>query len=251
MPALIFGVAVGNALHGVPFRFDDTMRMTYDGNLFGLLNPFALLCGLVSVAMLTMHGSTFLAAKADDPVGERAASIGRIAAAATIVLFALGGLWLALGVDGYAITSTLAPDGPSNPLLKTVAIEHGAWLKNYALHRGFLAAPIVGFVGAMLAIAMLAMRRDGLAFLASSISTAGIVATVGASTFPFLLPSSLAPNASLTIWDASSSQLTLMIMLVATGIFLPIILAYTAFVFRVLRGRVMQSYVTQNSKTAY
>ncbi len=251
VPALIFGVALGNALRGVPFRFDDTMRMTYEGNLFGLLNPFALLCGLTSVAMLTMQGSTFLAAKADDPVGERAASIGRIAAAATIVLFALGGLWLAIGVDGYAITSTLTPDGPSNPLLKTVAIEHSAWLKNYALYRGFLAAPILGFVGAVLAIAMLAMRRDGLAFLASSISTAGIVATVGASTFPFLLPSSLEPNASLTVWDASSSQLTLMIMLVVTAIFLPLILIYTAFVYRVMRGRVMQSYVTQNSKTAY
>ncbi len=119
------------------------------------------------------------------------------------------------------------------------------------LYRGFLAAPILGFVGAALAIAMLAIRRDGLAFIASSISVAGIVATVGASTFPFLLPSSLEPNASLTVWDASSSQLTLMIMLIATGIFLPIILVYTAFVYRVMRGRVLQSYVTQNSKTAY
>jgi cytochrome bd ubiquinol oxidase subunit II len=251
VPALIFGVALGNALRGVPFRFDDTMRMTYEGNLFGLLNPFSLLCGLVSVAMLTMQGSTFLAAKTEDPVGERAAKVGRIAAAVTIILFALGGLWLSLGIDGYAITSTLAPDGPSNPLLKTVAVEHGAWLKNYALHRSFLAAPILGFVGAALAIAMLAMRRDGLAFLASSISCAGIIATVGASTFPFLLPSSLAPNASLTIWDASSSRLTLMIMLVVTCIFLPIILAYTAFVYRVLRGRVLQSYVEDNSSHVY
>ncbi|MHB8885037.1 MAG: cytochrome d ubiquinol oxidase subunit II [Methylovirgula sp.] len=251
VPALIFGVALGNALLGVPFRFDDTMRMTYDGNLFGLLNPFSLLCGLTSVAMLTMQGSAFLAAKADAPVGERAARIGRVAAAATIVLFALGGIWLALGVNGYAITSAFTPDGPSDPLLKTVAIEHGAWLKNYAVHPEFLAAPILGFVGALLAIPMLAMRRDGLAFLASSISTAGIVATVGASMFPFLLPSSLEPKAGLTIWDASSSQLTLMIMLVVTCIFLPIIIAYTAFVYRVMRGRVMQSYVTENSKTAY
>lgn len=251
VPALIFGVALGNVLRGVPFRFDDTMRMTYFGSLFDLLNPFALLCGVTSVAMLTMQGSTFLAAKADAPVSGRAARIGRIAAAATVVLFALGGIWLAFGIDGYAITSTLAPDGPSDPLLKTVAIEPGAWLKNYALYPAFLAAPILGFAGAMLAIPMLARRRDGLAFLASSIGTAGIIATVGASTFPFLLSSSLEPKASLTIWDASSSQLTLMIMLIATIIFLPIIIAYTAFVYRVMRGRVMHSYVTRNSKTAY
>ena len=252
VPTLIFGVALGNAVAAACRSVSTTtLRMTYEGNLFGLLNPFALLCGLVSVAMLTMQGSTYLAAKAADPVGERAAKIGRIAAAATIVLFALGGIWLALGIDGYVITSTLAPDGPSNPLLKTAAVEHGAWLKNYALHPAFLAAPILGFAGALLAIPMLAMRRDGLAFIASSLSTAGIVATVGVSTFPFLLPSSLDPKASLTVWDASSSQLTLMIMLIATSIFLPIILAYTAFVFHVLRGRVMQSYVSQNSKTAY
>jgi len=251
VPALIFGVALGNALRGVPFRFDDTMRMAYEGNLLGLLNPFSLLCGLVSVAMLTMQGSSFLALKADEPVGERAATIGRMAAIATIVLFALGGIWLAFGISGYAITSTVAPDGPSNPLLKTVAVEHGAWLKNYSLHPYFLAAPILGFVGALLTIAMLALRRDGLAFVTSSLSCAGIVATVGASTFPFLLPSSIEPKASLTVWDASSSQLTLMIMLVATCIFMPIILAYTAFVFRVLRGRVLQSYVAENSKTAY
>lgn len=251
VPALIFGVALGNALRGVPFRFDDTMRMTYEGNLLGLLNPFSLLCGLVSVAMLTMQGGTFLAAKAGEPVGERAAHMARLAAMATIILFALGGLWLAVGIDGYRITSALAPDGPSNPLLKTVTHQAGAWLKNYSLYPAFLAAPILGFVGAGLAIPALSARRDRLAFLASSISTAGIVATVGASTFPFLLPSSIEPKASLTVWDASSSQLTLMIMLIATGIFLPIILAYTAFVYRVLRGRVTESYVTQNSKTAY
>src|SRR5579863_4681766 len=251
VPALIFGVALGNALEGVPYRLDDTMRMTYEGTLFGLLNPFALLCGLASVAMITMQGSTFLAAKTEDPVSERAAQFGRLAAIATVVLFALGGVWLALGIDGYAITSAVAPDGPSNPLLKTVAIEHGAWLKNYAAYPGFLAAPILGFVGPLLAILLLGVGRNGFAFLASSLGVGGIVATVGASTFPFLLPSSIAPEASLTVWDASSSKLTLTLMLIAAGVFLPIIIAYTAFVYRVMRGKVSKTYVMQNSHTAY
>jgi len=251
VPALIFGVALGNALLGVPFRFDETMRMSYEGNLFGLLNPFSLLCGLASVAMITMQGGTFLAAKTTAPVADRAALFARWAAMATIVLFALGGLWLVLGIDGYSISSTLAPVGPSNPTLKTVVVEHGAWLKNYATYPAFIAAPVLGFVGATLTVLLLGAGRNGLAFCASSLSVAGIVGTVGASMFPFLLPSSVDPNVSLTVWDASSSQLTLMIMLIATGIFLPIILLYTAFIYRVLRGKVTKDYVLENSKTAY
>ncbi len=251
VPALIFGVALGNALIGVRFHFDGTMRMSYEGDLFDLLNPFSLLCGLVSVTMITMQGSTFLAAKTTAPVADRAAFFARWAAIATIVLFALGGLWMVLGIDGYSFSSTFVPDGPSNPTLKSVVVEQGAWLKNYAAHPAFLAAPILGFVGAGLTVFLLAAGRNGLAFCASSLSVAGIVATVGASMFPFLLPSSIDPNVSLTVWDASSSQLTLMIMLIATGIFLPIILLYTAFVYRVLRGKVTKDYVLENSKTAY
>jgi cytochrome d ubiquinol oxidase subunit II len=250
VPALIFGVALGNALQGVPFRFDDTMRMTYEGDLIGLLNPFALLCGVTSVVMLIMQGSAFLSAKADEPVSKRAACAGRRAALATIVLFALGGVWVALGIHGYAITSAPTPAGPSDPLTKTVAIQAGAWLKNYTLYPAFLAAPILGFIGTALA-AMLLGRHSGLAFLSSSIGVAGLVATVGASMFPFLLPSSLAPNASLTVWDASSSQLTLTLMLFAAAVFLPLIIIYTAFIYRVMRGRVLTSYVVQNSKTVY
>jgi cytochrome bd ubiquinol oxidase subunit II len=251
VPALIFGVALGNALQGVPYRFDDTMRMSYEGTFFGLLNPFALLCGLASVAMIVMQGGTFLAAKTEDPVSARAAHFARLAAIATIVLFALGGVWLALGVDGYSITSAVVPDGPSNPLLKTVTVAHGAWLKNYAAYPGFLAAPVLGFFGSVLAFLLLDTGRNGLAFLASSVGVGGIVATVGASTFPFLLPSSIAPNASLTVWDASSSKLTLTLMLIAAGVFLPIILAYTAFIYRVLRGKVTKADVMQHSHTAY
>jgi cytochrome d ubiquinol oxidase subunit II len=251
VPALIFGVALGNALEGVPFRFDETMRMSYEGTLFGLLNPFALLCGFTSVAMIVMQGGTFLATKTAPPVGERASFFARWAAVATIVLFALGGLWLMLGIDGYAITSALATEGPSNPTLKAAAIEHGAWLKNYAAHPAFLAAPILGFLGAALSMVFLTAGRNGLAFCMSSLSVAGVVATVGVSMFPFLLPSSIDPNVSLTVWDASSSELTLTLMLIATGVFLPIIVLYTAFIYRVLRGKVTKDYVSENSKTAY
>src|SRR6201997_2171739 len=95
IPALVFGVAFGNVLQGVPFRFDDTMRMTYTGTLFGLFNPFALLCGLVSVAMITAHGAAWLACKTEGVLRERAQRVGAFAALAAVALFALGGFWAA------------------------------------------------------------------------------------------------------------------------------------------------------------
>ena len=249
--ALIFGVAFGNMLEGVPFRFDETMRMTYEGTLFGLLNPFALLCGLLSVAMLTMHGGAYLALKAAAPVSDRAAFFARRAAMVLMALFAIGGLWAAAFIDGYTLTTAIAHDGPSNPLTKQAAKAAGAWMLNYGRQPLTLAAPILAFAGATLAIWLLGARRNGLAIIATGLSVAGVIATAGLSAFPFMLPSSLDPNASLTVWDSSSSRLTLFIMLIATLIFLPLILAYTAWVYRALRGRVTFAYVTDNAKSTY
>ena len=238
VPSLVFGVAVGNALRGVPFRFNDTMRLDYQGGLIGLLNPYALLCGLVSVAMLVMHGATYLAAKAEEPVAGRARRIAFTAAFVLILLFVLAGIWTGSSM-GYRITSAIAHGGPSNPLAKTVEAAPGAWFANYSALPWTMLAPLLAIVGALLA-AMLSRsgRRDGLAWIASAISVAGVVATAGVSMFPFILPSSLDPRSSLTVWDSSSSQLTLQVMLIAAAIFVPIIIAYTSFVYGVLRGRV-------------
>jgi cytochrome d ubiquinol oxidase subunit II len=251
VPSLVFGVAFGNVIEGAPFRLDDTMRMTYEGTLFGLLNPFALLAGLVSVAMLVMHGASWLALKSGEPVAARATLCGRGAALAVIALFLLAGVWVAFGIEGYAITGVFAHDGPSNPLLKHVTRVKGAWLANYSLHPWTMIAPLLAFAGAGATFALLGMHRGGLALTTSAIAVAGIIATAGVSVFPFLLPSSLDPSASLTVWDASSSQLTLGVMLGVTVVFLPIILIYTAFVYRVMRGRVTVADVNDQSKHAY
>ncbi|MBB2708706.1 cytochrome d ubiquinol oxidase subunit II [Rhizobium sophoriradicis] len=251
VPALIFGVAVGNVLQGVPFRFADDMRIFYEGSFFALLNPYALLCGLLSVAMLTMHGAAWLALKANGPVAERARSYGSIAALAAIVLFALGGLFLWIGVGGYRIAGDISPIGPSNPLLKSVVIENGAWLANYNAHPWMILAPVLGFAGA--ALAFLAMRagREVTTLIFSKVAILGIISTVGLAMFPFILPSSLDPRSSLTVWDASSSHMTLFIMLVVTVIFLPIIVAYTAWVYKVLWGKVDEKSVTDKNSHAY
>lgn len=247
IPALIMGVAVGNVLLGVPYHFDDTQRVFYTGNLLGLLTPFALLAGLVSVAMLVSHGAAMLVLKTSGPVAERSAKIGSIAAIASFVLFALAGAWVAFGLPGYQITSQVVTDGASNPLLKTAEFtQAGGWLHNYSTMPATILAPVVGLLGALASAVLLRKRRGGLAFIASGASIAGIIFTVGFAIFPFLLPSSTQPGSSLTVWDGSSSHLTLWVMLLATVIFLPIIIAYTTWVYRVLKGKTTLEEMGEN-----
>jgi cytochrome d ubiquinol oxidase subunit II len=250
-PALVFGVALGNVLQGVPFRLASDMHIFYDGGFFDLLNPFALLCGGLSVAMLVMHGAGWLQLKAQGVVAERARRYGSVAAAITIVLYAAAGIWLWMGVRGYVVTSAIDPVGPSNPLGKTVAVRAGAWLANYQAHAWTLAAPAAGFVGALGALLGLRLRREILALSCSALAIAGIVLSVGASMFPIILPSSIDPRASLTVWDSSSSHLTLFIMLVVTVFFLPIIVAYTSWVYHVLWGKVDEAAIRDETAHAY
>jgi len=252
VPSVVFGVAFGNLLQGVPFRIDSDLRILYEASgLFELLNPFGLLCGLMSAAMLATHGAVYLTLKTDGIVKERARDVVRIGAPAMVVLFALAGLWVWLGIDGYAFTSAVVTDGPSNPLLKTVARQPGQWLANYAAYRWTILAPCLGFAGPLLALRFTTAGRSGLAFVASALGILGFIATAGVSMFPFLMPSNIAPSASLTVWDASSSRLTLFVMFVATLIFLPIILMYTAVAFRALRGVVTPSQIERNSSSLY
>lgn len=246
VPALVFGVAFGNLFLGAPFQFSDDMRVLYDGGLFELFHPFALLAGGVSLAMLVMHGASFVAMRVEDPIGARARRIARIAAAATAVTFAAAGLWL-LRLDGHVITSAIDPLAASNPLYKEVAMHAGAWLGNYHSQPWTLSAPIAVAIG-LLGVLLSPSRR--LALVASGVSVAGVILTAGFSLFPFLLPSSSHPAHGLTVWDASSSELTLKIMLLATVLLLPIVLAYTTWAFRVMRGQVTRQHVIE-SEEAY
>lgn len=250
VPALVFGVAFGNLLQGVPFRYDADLRLTYEGGFFGLLNPFGLLAGLLSVAMLATHGATWLCLKADGPVRQRALALAGYTAPAMVILFALGGVWVAFGIEGY-VASGLDPAGPSNPLVKEVTRATGAWLGNYGRHPWMALAPVLGLAMPMLTLTLLRQGREVMAFITSALGIAGVIGTAGVSMFPFLMPSKLDPKASLTAFDASSSQFTLFVMMIATLIFLPIILAYTGFVFRVLRGKVTADFVERNNTSLY
>ncbi|HYP85116.1 cytochrome d ubiquinol oxidase subunit II [Variovorax sp.] len=251
VPALICGVAVGNVLQGVPFRLEDDMQIHYTGSFFGLLNPYALLCGLLSVAMLVMHGGAWVLLKTEGAVAERARRFGSTAALLTIVLYLLGGVLLYMFIGGYRITSEVITTGPSNPLAKTVEAHAGAWFANYASYPALYLVPLVGLAGAALAWVLLLARKPLLALIMSGLGIAGIVLSVGVSMFPMILPSSIDPRVSLTVWDSSSSHMTLFIMLVCVIIFLPIILAYTSWVYSILRGKVNADDIAQGRDHAY
>lgn len=250
VPALIFGVAIGNVLQGIPFYFDEFLRPFYTGTFLGLLNPFALLCGVLSVLMLTMHGACFINLKTEKSLQDRAINTVKWCALLTILLFIAGGAWIFQQIPGYHLVNVVPHDGPSNPLYKTVAQSAGDWFNNYKIFPFLTTVPAAGIIGALFAC-LFAARYAGVAFFASSISIAGIIGTVGVSMFPFLLPSSTHPRYSLLLWDSSSSQLTLQIMLIATLIFFPIILGYTIWVYRILRGKVTTKVVESYQEIAY
>ncbi len=252
VPALVFGVAVGNVLLGVPFSLDSDLRMTYEGSFFGLFSPFSLLCGLLSVSMLIMHGSVWLVMRTSGEIAKRARRFGTTAAGLGIALFALGGFMVSSGfVDGFALTSQINPDMQADPLAKTAIIEDGAWMRNYASYPLLWAVPGLGFAGMLGTLLLLQTRMEMPIFLFSKLAVVCIIATVGISMFPFILPSSVQPDASLTVWDSSSTHRTLFNMLVATAIFLPIILVYTAWVYKVLWGKVDEETIERDNHTAY
>jgi cytochrome d ubiquinol oxidase subunit II len=251
VPSLVFGVAFGNLLLGTPFHFDNGLQLEYEGDLLGLLNPFALLCGAVSIAMLTMQGASFLASKSEGEVARRAAWFGAVAALILALLLSIAGAWVALRMDGFVLRGDIDPAGPSNPLWKSVTKEAGGWLNTFRHAPLSLAAPICAYLGTLGAAIALATGAARLALISSSVAVAGVIATAGFSLFPFLLPSSSHPDHSLTVWDASSSPMTLSLMLVVTLFFLPIVLVYTSWVFHVLRGPVTEAGIERGDDYHY
>jgi len=249
-PALVFGVAFGNLFLGVPFSFSDTLVSTYTGSFWALLNPFALLCGLVSAVMLIMQGAAYLSHRTEGVIQERSLLFGRISAVLLIVLFIVAGIWLQW-IDGYAIQSVVSPNSQPNPLSKTVVTAAGAWMNNYKQYPLFWAFPILALASALLTYYLLLKRRTLMSFISSSFALLGIIMTAGASLFPFIMPSSTHPDSSLTVWDSVSSHLTLMVMFYAVVFLLPLVIAYTSWAYAVMSGKVTKAYIRENEHSLY
>ncbi|GEA61892.1 cytochrome d ubiquinol oxidase subunit II [Vibrio comitans] len=250
VPPVIFGVAFGNLLQGVPFQLNEFMMSSYHGSFFGLLNPFALLCGLVSLSMILLQGATWLQMKTTSDIHVRARNLAQIAGIATAVLFVLGGFWVQ-GMDGYVITSQIDHNGASNPLAKDVVVEAGAWMKNFAEYPAFWLAPALGVAMPLLALLASRAEKGGFAFLFSSLGNAGVIFTAGLAMFPFVMPSSLNPAHSLTMWDSTSSELTLNLMTAVAFVMVPVILAYTSWTYYKMFGRLDDKFIEENKNSLY
>jgi len=251
VPPLIIGVAFGNLLQGVPFQLDEFLRSTYEGSFFELLNPFGLLVGIFTVLLFVLQGSTWLQMKTEGEVRERARKVSLILAPIVVAIFAIAGIWIAKGIDGYVLTSVIDTNGPSNPLLKTAELQTGAWLVNYDKYPLFIIAPAIGLLFPLFAWVASKKNCSALAFTSTSIAIVGVLMTCAFSMFPFIMPSSLNPNASFTVWDAVSSEMTLNIMTFTAVIFIPLILLYTSWAYFKMFGRIGKVFMDKYKHSAY
>ena len=251
VPALVFGVAFGNLLQGVPFELNELSQVTYTGSFFELLNPFALLCGVLSLAMLVTHGANWLHMKTTAALRDRARAITQIGALVTLITFVLAGVWLSFK-EGYVVTSVLDHFAPSSPAVgKEVAVEVGAWFKNFNETPALWAFPALAVVGALLNVIASKANRCGFAFFFSVLTMAGVIITAAVSMFPFVMPSSTHPAQSLLMWDATSSELTLTLMFYLALVFVTISLLYTIWSYYKMFGRLDESFVEENKNSLY
>lgn len=251
VPPLVIGVAFGNLLQGVPFHADEFLRLDYTGNFFQLLNPFGLLAGVVSVAMILTQGATYLQMRTEGELHLRSRAVAQVAALVMLVCFALAGVWVKYGIDGYVITSAIDHHAASNPLGKTVVREAGAWLVNFNHMPVLWLFPLLGVLLPLLTVIFSRCEKGGWAFISSSLTLACVIMTAGIALFPFIMPSSIEPGMSLTMWDSTSSQRTLTVMTFAAIIFVPIILAYTSWCNYKMYGRITKEHIERNTHSLY
>ncbi len=250
VPALVFGVAVGNVITGVPFHFEDSMMPVYTGSFWALFTPFALLCGVASLSLLLFHGANYLQLRTEAEIAKRARAAALIFGLVLLLVFSLGGVMVA-NMQGYLITSVVVPGEAVSPVGKTVVMQAGAWMNNYHQYPAIWALTALAYAGILLGLLAAFLRKPGIAFIGSGLACAGVILTAGASIFPFVLPSSSAPGHSLTVWDCVSSQRTLNIMFYVALVMTPIVLSYTTWAYRVMRGKVTLAQVQANGKGLY
>ncbi|WP_148714945.1 cytochrome d ubiquinol oxidase subunit II [Chitinolyticbacter meiyuanensis] len=249
-PALVFGVAIGNLFLGLPFRYDETLRVSYHGGFLGLFSGFTVLTGVLAVAMLALHGAAFLYLRSDAHVAERARRATVVAGLVTAGLFAMLGVWMQ-SLSGFGIGRIGDVNGVVTPLQKEVVRGVGLWLANYRALPQLWLIPAAGVLLPLLACLAAWLRWRWAALAATGGSVVAIIVTAGIALFPFVLPSSIDPVSSLTAWDAVSSHKTLTIMLAVVAIFVPLIAIYTSWVYRVMRGTVTIEQIQRETHTSY
>ncbi|WP_205666194.1 cytochrome d ubiquinol oxidase subunit II [Aquabacter cavernae] len=237
IPMVVFGAAVGNVILGVPFNFDWRLTSYYTGSFISLFNPFAVLCGVMSLSLAIYMGGTRLAAAASAPVSDRARTAAVVFALVAVVVFSGCGFWVAT-MDGFKLVSGPAAAAAQTPLHQQVVREAGALLANYAKYPALWTFPALTYAGLILGVLSLAANRPALAWWLGALAWIGVMGTVGAAMFPFMMPSITNPSHSLTVWNSGSSLRTLGWMTGWTLVFMPLIVWYTSWAFWVMRGKV-------------
>lgn len=251
VPPLVIGVAFGNLLQGVPFHMDEYLRLFYTGNFFMLLNPFALLAGIVSLTMILAQGAAYLQMRTTGELHLRTRRVTQIATLIMMVCFILAGVWVAYGIEGYVLKSVIDHHAASDPIGKDVVRETGAWMANFRESPVLWVFPVLGVVLPLLTVLFSGKNKGALAFISSSLTIACVIMTAGIAMFPFIMPSVTNPGMSLTMWDATSSLRTLTTMTFAAIIFVPLILAYTAWCYYKMYGRITKEDIERNSHSLY
>lgn len=243
VPMIIYGAGMGNMLLGVPFHFNWDLTSYYTGNFLSLLNPFAVLCGFLSLSLSAYMGSAMLMGRAEKgPLWNRARGAAMVGVIAALVLFSIGGLWVS-HLQGYRLVHAPTPGVAQTPLQQTVELVDGAWFDNFHAHPVLWMVPMLGYIGMVLGLFAIRGGRSTLAWWCGALAWIGVIGTSGVSLFPFLMPSSSDPSQSLTLWNAVSSRNTLIWMSGWTAVFMPAILAYTSWAFYVMRGKVKAQHV--------
>ena len=254
LPVLIFGVAFGNLLQGLPIYFDPiSLRSYYAGNFWGLINWMGIIAGLVSVAMLLMHGAAMLHRRTEGDLKRRMGRLFLIFAVIFMILFVAGGFMVAFAVKGYTLVSSPA-NATAHPLANVVTRATGAWITSYAQYPWKAAAPLLAFVATILGMLTLRVGKGGFTFWCSVVAVGSTVVTAGAALFPFVVPSSYKPSESLTVWNATSAQYTLNIMLYVSAVLLAFILLYKIFAYWAVwrgKGTISVDDVKQNEHDFY
>lgn len=251
VPTLVFGVLLGNLFLGLPFRFDDDRRLIYEGGFLALFHPFACMAGLLAVALCTMHGGAYVQSRTDAAFAQRISRFTSAAALAVAALASVCALWIATSLDGYRLLSPAASRWLP-PLNMHMEQAPGAWLAREADTLSIIGIlAVVGLLGALSAAWLSRAGRYRLAFLGSSLSIIGVLGGSAFTLFPLLLVSSVEPGSSLTLWNATSSPKTLQIMLCVALVFVPLILLYTGWVYRVLSGPITVDRIRRDGKKLY
>ena len=245
IPAFMLGVIIGNIFLGLPFSFDTDLRISSHGHDYNLFNPFALSCGVLSVLMMLTQGTAYLYTKIDWILAYKAQNIMRSCIFLTIFIFMGIFFWIYRDMDGYHVSNALSANLPSHPLHKNVIRLSQGWIYNYAMHPFLLMIPCLIFLGGFIAMIL----KTRFVLFGTSLMIVSVFGTFGICLYPFLLPSSYHLASSLTIWDASASFQTLKVMFIATVLFVPLILVYVRWAYRILRGRIISQDILMNENS--